>query len=115
MVDYRINSNIIRQNAQTPIWSITSDIKAQVSHEQKEWSRKSPEAVLCQKLTEKKLAGEVVVAKLSEPCEAMRQQALALDEIQVTLKYNNVPSWIEIVEAKSVDMFKTLMWPFFEG
>ena len=35
MVDYRINSNIIRQNAQTPIWSITSDIKAQVSHEQK--------------------------------------------------------------------------------
>ena len=42
----------------------------------------------------------------------MRHQALALDEIQVTLKYNNVPSWVRIVEAKSVDMFKTLMWPF---
>ena len=42
----------------------------------------------------------------------MRQQALALDEIQVTLKYRDVPSWIEVVEAKSVDMFKTLLWPF---
>ena len=42
----------------------------------------------------------------------MRQQALALDEIEVTLKYKNVPSWMELVESKAVDIFKSLMWPF---
>ena len=111
MIDYHMATFFTFQKGSSA-WNIDSEVKAQVTHEQKEWSRKSPEALLCQKLTERKESGEVIIAKLSEPCKAMREQALALDEIQVTLKYNNVPSLIEIVEAKSVDVFKTLMWPF---
>jgi len=111
MIDYRM-ATFFNFQKDSYVWNIDSEIRAQVTHEQKEWSRKSPEAILCQKLTERKESGEIIIAKLSEPCEAMRQQALALDEIQVTIKYNNVPSWIKLVEAKSVDVFKTLMWPF---
>ena len=111
MINYHMATFFTFQKGSSA-WNIDSEVKAQVTHEQKEWSRKSPEALLCQKLTERKESGEVIIAKLSEPCKAMREQALALDEIQVTLKYNNVPSLIEVVEAKSVDVFKTLMWPF---
>jgi len=111
MIDYRLATFFTFQKGNSA-WNIDSEIKAHVTHEQKEWSKKSPEALLCQKLIERQEAGETIIAKLSEPCRAMRQQALALDEIEVTLKYKNVPSWIELVESKAVDIFKSLMWPF---
>jgi len=112
MIDYRLTTGMEIYHDRTFLWSIKSDTKALATHQQKEYSRTSPEAVLCQKLTQRKEAGEAVIAKLSEPCEIMRQQALALDEILITVQYKNVPAWVETVEAKSVEIFKTIMWPF---
>merc|ERR1711881_167057 len=112
MIDSRLTTGMEIFRGNDFLWSIKSDTKAMVSHEQKEYSRTSPEAVLCQKLTQRKEAGEAIIAKLSEPCEIMRQQALALDEIQITVQYKNVPAWVEFVEAMSVEIFKTIMWPF---
>lgn len=112
MVDYRVFTSLQYLKNGQKEWNIDVDTKAQTTHEQKEYSRKSPEAKLCQKLSQRQENNEVTISKLSEACESMRQQARALDEVQITIKYNNVPRWIEIAESKSVEIFKTLMWPF---
>ena len=60
----------------------------------------------------RKESGEVTLAKMSEHCEAMRQQALALDEIDINVNYVNVPTIMKTVEDKAIIVIKTLMWPF---
>ena len=72
----------------------------------------SKEAKLCKSLMAKKSSGEKVLAHLSEPCEAMRLQARTLDEVDLTIKYNNVPKMVENVEHVVTDTLKTLLWPF---
>jgi len=114
MIDYNTFASFQYFKAGSKDWSIDVDTKAATSHEQKEWSRQSPEAKLCQTLTQRQASGEQIytVVKHSQACEAMRQQARALDEVLITVKYNNVPRYIEIAEAKCSQMMKTLLWPF---
>lgn len=113
MVDYRAFATLQYIKSGSKEWNIDLEAKAQRSSQQKEFSQKSPEAQLCQKLKQEQQSGqEVIIAKLSPACQAEREQARALDEVDVTVKYNNVPRWIEMVETKTTEIFKTIMWPY---
>jgi len=102
LIDYNIFNSIQYVPRGIPGWNIDILTKAKTSPEQKEYSTKSVEAKRCQELN----------IQLSEPCEAMRQQARALDEVEVSVTYNNVPALVKTLEARTVTVIKTLMWPF---
>lgn len=113
MVDYRAFSTLQYFQSGSKQWNVDLEAKAQRSSQQKEFSQKSPEAKLCQKLKAEQQSGqEVTLAKLSPACQAEREQARALDEVDITVKYNNVPRWMEMVETKTTEIFKTVMWPY---
>lgn len=116
MVDYRFYNSIQFVKDGSKKWAVDIDTKAQTTHEQKEHSRKSAEAKLCQRLTQEKESSpeqnQQVLAKLSQACEYMREQARTLDEVQVTVKYENVPRSFEWAESRAMEMFKTVMWPY---
>jgi hypothetical protein len=95
-------------------WNIDVEGNAKVSHEQKEHSATSNEGKACLKLQEEKQqhSSKAVLARMSEACEAARQQARSLDEVDFAIKYVNVPRSVEIYESVAFDTLKTLLWPF---
>nr|ADD73552.1 vitellogenin 2 [Paracyclopina nana] len=113
LVDFRYFNTIewIANGAKE--WSIDVHGNAKVSHEQKEHSRVSQAAKQCQRQHERKQVGQpAILARLSEACEAQRQQARTLDEVDFTIKYNNVPRKIESYESTLVSTLKTWLWTY---
>ena len=112
MIDFRYMNTLEMHRSGSKVWSIDVEGSSRTSQEQKEFSKISQEAVQCEKLSEKKQSGEKgVLAKLSEPCQKMRQQARTIDEVDFSIRYHNVPH-VEHYESKIVSYLKLGLWPF---
>merc|ERR1712004_148710 len=112
MIDFRYMNTLEMHRSGSKVWSIDVEGSSRTSQEQKEFSKISQEAVQCEKLSEKKQSGEKgVLAKLSEPCQKMRQQARTIDEVDFSIRYHNVPH-VEHYESKVVSYLKLGLWPF---
>ena len=87
MIDFRFFNTFEFIKAGIKQSSIDVEGSSRVSEEQKEWSKVSEEAIKCEKLAEKKQSGEkAVLAKLSEPCQKMREQARTIDEVDFSVR-----------------------------
>merc|ERR1712018_1059106 len=112
-IDFRFFNKFQLLESGSERWNIEVVGNSKVSHEQKKWSKESEEAKRCEYLMERKRSGEkAVMARLSPACEKVREQAATLDEVEFTIKYNNLPREVEKYEQMSVDAIKALLWPF---
>ena len=112
MIDFRYMNTLEMHRSGSKVWSIDIEGSSRTSEEQKEFSKISQEAVQCEKLIEKSQSGEKgVLAKLSEPCQKMREQARTIDEVDFSIRYHNVPH-VEYYETKAASYLKLGLWPF---
>ena len=112
LIDFRFHNTLEVLESGSRQWNIDVTGNSKVSHEQKEFSKVSQEAKRCQLLKERKQSEKAVLAKLSPACEKVREQSATLDEVEFTIRYNNVPRSVEYVETMAVDSMKALLWPF---
>lgn len=82
---------------------------ARVSSKQRSYSRETPENRKCQKMTHESVKG----SELSEACQQARDQASALDEIEFTTEFKNVPKLVSVAEQRAVGLLKAYWWPYY--
>ena len=111
LIDFRFVNDISFGKSSCSESSIKAVGSAKVSHEQKEFSRQSPEARKCHELLENRVPG----AKLSDACQRTRLQAETVDEIEYKIEYSNVPVEVLVIEKKAVEYLKIFLWPYIKA
>jgi len=90
MIDYRFFNSIAYFPGGVKKWSVDIQAQAKTSPEQKELSTH--------------YVGSVA-----------QELARALDEVEISFTWNNIPTWMRTLEAQSTFVIKTLMWPFLKA
>jgi hypothetical protein len=110
-IDYVFENRIGMGMASCNESTIVTTGNAKVSEQQKEYSLKSPEAKLCEKLISHNALG----AKSSHACESANLQARTLDIVHISNRFTNVSPIVKVWEQRLAILMKAYLWPFAWG
>merc|ERR1712088_420913 len=110
-IDYVFENRIGMGMASCSESTIVTTGNAKVSEQQKEYSLKSPEAKLCEKLISHNALG----AESSHACETANLQARTLDMVHISNRFTNVSPIVKVWEQRLAILMKAYLWPFAWG
>jgi hypothetical protein len=110
-IDYVFENRIGMGMASCNESTIVTTGNAKVSEQQKEYSHKSPEAKLCEKLFSQNALG----AESSQACKTANLQARTLDIVHISNRFTNVSPIVKVWEQRLVILMKAYLWPFAWG